>query len=85
MDTHLWMSFVNRRLPPDEQFLGAVIVEGTDLKEATKFAWNKGINPGGEILFLPFNFEEHPEMIDYPKNKLMSQAEIESIGPIMRV
>lgn len=45
----LWLSFCDATKPKGEQFLGVVIIGATDVVEASRKAWNLGINPGGEI------------------------------------
>lgn len=44
-----WLSFVDPDRPEGDRFLGACIVEGTDLGAAVQTAWMLGCNPGGEV------------------------------------
>jgi hypothetical protein len=46
MKNYMFLSFVDR----DKNInTGACIVEANDLMEAVDIAWQKGINPGGEV------------------------------------
>jgi hypothetical protein len=45
-----YLSFADNTLPKNQQWLGAVIVQGSDMKDAIENAWILDINPGGEVL-----------------------------------
>lgn len=45
-----WLSFVDPDRPKGEKFLGVAIVRGTDPQDACATAWDRGCNPGGEVL-----------------------------------
>ena len=50
--THLkqfWMSFCDPDLPNGTQFLGAIVTEGIDIRDAIVRTHFLKINPGGEI------------------------------------
>lgn len=47
--SYWWLSFCDAELPEGSQFLGAVIVDATDIVDGAKKAHALGINPGGEV------------------------------------
>ena len=48
-----WMSFADPGLPEGSQFLGVVILEAEDIRDAVTRSHRLGVNPGGEIQILP--------------------------------
>lgn len=77
----LWyLSFVKA---PEDVFLGACVVNGTDPTSAAKEASRLGCNPGGEVA--AFDVTEFPN--PFPVGKLMSKVDIERIDgePPMRL
>lgn len=72
----LWyLSFADKR-----GFLGACVVQGKDIGEAIYKSHQLKINPGGMVFGIPFD----PAKINLPLNQLMSRAELETFGPVIR-
>jgi len=85
-----WLSFAE----PDEDkawwkigrkakegaFLGVVIVQAPDIREAVQVAWRKQINPGGEVYGLPILNAEEKDL-----NRLISYEEAEEIAERTKV
>lgn len=53
------------------------------LAAASRQAWLVGCNPGGQILAA--DVTDSVEKDRYPRNKLMSRAELEQLGPVRQV
>lgn len=53
------MSFCDPNKPEGSQFLGACVVEASNLRDAIQVSWEYGCNPGGEVLSkeIPKKFE----------------------------
>lgn len=45
-----WLSFCDPNLPQGNRFLGVIVIEAMDIKDACDRAWDMKINPGGEVL-----------------------------------
>ena len=81
--TFWWLSFADPAKPVGEQFLGAAIVEGEDIKDAVAAAWLNACNPGGEI-----EWREFPSDIWPPpkfRNQLLSRADIDALDLVLAV
>lgn len=48
-----WLSFADINLPRGQQFLGVVIIEAADSKEALLRSHALNVNPGGQVRMLP--------------------------------
>jgi hypothetical protein len=71
-----WMSFCDARRPQGEQFLGVCIVRAHNEAEATRVAWQLGINPGGEIMFMAIDEEQAGRLsFALPEDVLVAGAE----------
>ena len=79
MTNTFWLSFCDAGLPKGQQFLGACLVEGDDLVEATIKARELGINPGGEILGVIADPATVGLIRAHWKNRLLSKEECESM------
>ncbi len=69
-----WMSFCDPEAPKGNQFLGVIIVEGVDLRDAIFRTHALNINPGGEIEGIELEKDViKPEHIDqlYTKKQLI--------------
>jgi ABC-type proline/glycine betaine transport system ATPase subunit len=73
-----WLSFCDPDKPEGERFLGAAIVEATDLREALKVTWRLKINPGGEVLSVEIPDDVTLEPNDC-MNRLLTKAEAEAV------
>ena len=71
-----WLSFADGTLPTGQQFLGACIVDATDLASAVSISHRVGVNPGGEVKIgaLPF------PVADGYKNRLFDKEEATRIS-----
>lgn len=73
-----WMSFADGTLPKGSQHLGCCIVHAMNEVEATKAAWARGINPGGEIRFMPIDEEMAARLsfsLEPYENRLLTPTE----------
>ncbi len=50
-----WMSFCDSNKQSGQQFLGVIIGQGTNLRDAVIRTHKIGINPGGEIISCKFD------------------------------
>lgn len=46
----VWLSFADGLKPEGSQFLGVAIVKADTLAAAVRDTWERGINPGGEVM-----------------------------------
>ncbi|MBY0561545.1 hypothetical protein [Hyphomicrobium sp.] len=72
---HFYLSFA------DETFLGATVVQGHDLVDAVRNAWDLGLNPGGQVL----GGEVPEEMLTQPDiaiciGRLATAEELHALG-----
>jgi hypothetical protein len=74
-----WLSFVDEDRPEGDRNLGVAIVRGYDVVNAARNAWDKGINPGGEIAGtqIPDIVMAHPA---YPRNVLIPTEEARKLA-----
>lgn len=74
-----YLSFVK-----DDAFAGACIVEGAHPAVAIQEAWDRGINPGGEVMAISLGDDPGPVL---PRNRLLSRADIgpgKTVGELER-
>ena len=76
---YFWLSFAG-----DKGFLGATIIESSDIKQAIKKAWKLGVNPGGEVKSLELPHPHEADLLPFVPNRLYSKAEIEALGGAMK-
>lgn len=62
-----YLSFVK-----DDAFAGACIVEASHAWTAPQEAWDRNINPGGDVMVVDLGADPGP----LPRNRLLSRAEI---------
>lgn len=75
-----WLSFADGNKPKGQQCLGCVITEEhADIEEAAEACWDKGCNPGGEVVGWDTP-EALPEWNDLPRYKLLTQGQLEEHG-----
>jgi len=76
-----WLSFVDPGRPEGDRFLGVVVIQGTDFRDAVEAAWNLGVNPGGECkgMEIPWDILEKTAPEKY-RNRLVKAPEIFEIG-----
>ena len=55
----------------DDAFRGACVVEAASAEDAVTVSWQRGINPGGEIMLI--ETDDEPPL---PKYRLLSKEEI---------
>ena len=72
-----WLSFCDRDRPKGKQFLGVALVEANNLPDAITATWERGCNPGGEVLSLEVPETEASRVRPY-LNRLLSKAEAET-------
>ncbi len=66
---------------PNDKWAGATCVEARDQKESIKIAWERHVNPGGEVLIIECDVPP-PEGARY---KLMNLATVKKLfGPVIR-
>jgi hypothetical protein len=70
---NLYLSFAG-----EEGFRGAVIVEENNISFAIATTWRLGINPGGEVAFLPA-----PSVPEKWLNRLLTREEIQEFDSEM--
>lgn len=78
--TYWYLSFVDKHRPAGDRFVGAAIVKADSMEHAMKVTWEKGINPGGEIM--GFEILPHYEHIVFQHNlidRLLSREELEAV------
>lgn len=70
------MAFIYLSFASDQEFLGACVVEASDVQSALRRATELRINPGGEVMALvvPRGKERH-----FPTNVLLSREDMEAI------
>jgi hypothetical protein len=79
-----WMSFADPDKPKGQQFLGAVILEASSLSDAIQETWRKGINPGGEVVFLEIAPDKEYLCPPETRNALLSREELTRHFPDLR-
>lgn len=76
-----WLSFVHHDRPKGNQFVGAAVMRADDMEQATRRAWAKGINPGGEVMgfMIPDQYRDRvpPDWIERPT--LISRQECDEL------
>lgn len=74
----IWMSFVDPDRPAGMKFLGVIITKARGLMTAVENTYQRGINPGGEVMTVPMpDWEpEHEGITD----RLLSAADLEREG-----
>lgn len=73
-----WLSFADPHRPQGSQFLGVVIVEAEGDMEAFAKTNVLGVNPGGEIQYVPL-----PLPVDVTwENRLLTKEEAMSVKPL---
>jgi len=70
-----YVSFADRGRAKGDRFLGACVVEGRDIREASERATALRIHPGGEILGVPVEPETAPLIDAKWKNRLLTREE----------
>lgn len=79
---YYWLSFCDTDKPAGKAFLGVAIVEADDLETAVSEAWDKEVNPGGEVLAMKL-----PSEVDHivlgNVNRLLSASEAENLSEAM--
>ena len=81
-----WMSFVDRDLPRERQFLGVVVMEAESFEDAMQRSHQLGCNHGGEVEITELGqmeelHEEGQEMMaSLPFGVLMDQTELTRRG-----
>src|ERR1039457_704740 len=60
----------------DYEFLGAAIARANGLLTAVQRTTDLGINPGGEVMCIPFNRRDMKRIPADLRNRLLSQAEV---------
>lgn len=82
MSNWYWLSFCNPDLPAGSQFLGAVAIEVAEGNDPVSTAWDKGLNPGGEVAIVGPLSEElvFAHVPPDKRNCLLSRAEAENVS-----
>ncbi len=75
-----WLSFADGTLPTGTQFLGVVIIRGTEFVEAVKSAHRLGINPGGEVKCTEIEADIPPEYMD----RLLSRESLAELEKLLK-
>lgn len=74
-----YMSFADNTRPKGKKWLGAVIIDGSDITDAIRHSWQIGTNPGGEVVFLEC---EHLPPEEY-RRRLLNKQDLRAMGTAM--
>lgn len=66
-----------------ECFLGAVIIQGINITDAALSAHYLGINPGGSVM--GFEIPDIDTAPPFPREKLLSRAELEQFDELVKI
>lgn len=77
--TWWWLSFADGKRPRGDQFLGACLVQASDGIDAVRTTHRMGLNPGGEVLFLPVESAKVDRVPERYRNRLLTRAECEQM------
>lgn len=76
-DLGSYLSFTDPKRPKGDRFIGGAFIRETEHVPAITRAWELGINPGGQVMFMgpvPLPADEWVE-------RLLTREEVESVPP----
>ena len=71
-----WLSFADPDKPKGEQYLGVVIVQGINPRDAHMRSHELGLNPGGEMIAMRMDHEPDEQYV----NRILTEAEARELG-----
>jgi hypothetical protein len=74
-----WLSFADGTRPEGEQFLGALVMQGDVFQHVLTVSHALGLNPGGEIEFVPIPREKMQAIPEGARNRLLSREDAEAL------
>ncbi len=81
MTTWWWLSFCDNTRPVGDRFVGLALVEAHSMVEATKAAWARGCNPGGEVFGYEVPAKFGPPPTGY-QHRLLTRSDAEEMQAI---
>jgi hypothetical protein len=74
-----YLSFVHADRAEGDGFVGACVVQAPNELMAVITAWNREINPGGEVALISLGDEATPEFIEQWCYRLLNRGEAQSL------
>jgi hypothetical protein len=75
-----WLSFCDPNKPTGTQFLGALALEvPEEIKNPVQYAWLRGLNPGGEVMFMEIPVGKYKDFPPEFRNRLLTREEAEAL------
>jgi len=72
-----YMSFCDPDKPEGKQYLGSIIIDGADVKDALKNSRIFSINPGGEVMFIDIT-KVTDKIKSTHKYRLLNEEEVDN-------
>jgi hypothetical protein len=79
-----WMSFADGKRPKNDQFLGVILIDGTDVVDVTVKTHKLRINPGGEICCAAIPKDQEYAIPESFRNRLLNRSEVDRLVAHMR-